>query len=215
MATTSDIHGWPLAEGTDAADIEVTIGDLADDMDNDLVAVFADATARDAAIPTPSTAQLCVTNNVLQAYLGGSWFTPWDLKQPAERYVSLTDTTATDIAGLSWPVLSGESYIFRGVIFYHAKSSTPQISWSVPTHTKGGWILKSSTGNAASTLSTSISLTSTSADTLVRKFTGYIKGITADGTMQFRGRSGSFTEGIPDDGFVIHPGTFVALSKVQ
>lgn len=78
MALTTNINGIPYPENTDTTNYPTAFDNLADQIDTRLVARFASAAARDAAITSPIAGQMCFIQKSsgaydLQIYRAGAW----------------------------------------------------------------------------------------------------------------------------------------------
>ena len=107
MATTP--AGNPYVESSDlVANYPATSLALANRLDKYAVNPFADATARDAAIPTPVQGQLAQTldDNKVWRYDGTAWL-PFSGAVGAANFTDTATGTYTDSTGQSWSIAPG------------------------------------------------------------------------------------------------------------
>lgn len=98
MPTVTPIRNLPYPLATDPPDVQGDLQDLAEALDTDTRnVVFADAAARDAAIPAPAQGMKCWIGDVEYAYLGGSWRVSW---APTAWWTGDNDGTSGTPAGV-------------------------------------------------------------------------------------------------------------------
>lgn len=103
MARTTTINGFSVPQLSDPANIEIAVGTFADAIDTNVNARFANATARNTAIPSPIGGMVTYRSdqNALEMYDGTNWVLLNGIELGIANAGAADSTTVTSYANLA------------------------------------------------------------------------------------------------------------------